>query len=51
MAEVNKYIYGVATKQNVRNGKVFPSRMVRDKRFKLIKNFNSKEVVNSNLGA
>lgn len=49
--EINNYIYGVATKQNVRNGKVFPSRMVRGKRFKLIKNFNSKEVVSSNFGA
>ena len=47
---VNKYIYGVATKQNVRNGKVFPSRMVRGERFKLIKNFNAKEVVDANLG-
>ena len=49
-SKVNKYIYGVATKQNVRNGKVFPSRMVRGERFKLIKNFNAKEVVDANLG-
>jgi uncharacterized sulfatase len=49
-SKVNEYIYGVATKQNVRNGKVFPSRMVRGESFKLIKNFNSKEVVDTNLG-
>lgn len=49
-SKVNRYIYGVATKQNVRNGKVFPSRMVRGERFKLIKNFNAKEVVDANLG-
>ncbi|MDG1398878.1 MAG: sulfatase [Polaribacter sp.] len=48
--EVHKYIFGVATKQNIRNAKVFPSRMVKNNRFKLIKNFNAKEVLASNLG-
>lgn len=48
--EMHKYIYGVATKQNIRQCKVFPSRMVRGKRFKLIRNYNSLEVMQSNLG-
>ena len=48
--QINEYIYGVATRQNIRECKIFPSRMVRDSRFKLIRNFNSIEVVNSNLG-
>ena len=48
--EINEYIYGVATRQNIRECKIFPSRMVRGSRFKLIRNFNSVEVVNSNLG-
>ena len=48
--QINEYIYGVATRQNIRECKIFPSRMVRGKRFKLIRNFNSIEVVNSNLG-
>ena len=48
--QINDYIFGVATKQNIRECKIFPSRMVRGKRFKLIRNFNSIEVVDSNLG-
>ena len=48
--QINEYIYGVATRQNIRECKIFPSRMVRGSRFKLIRNFNSVEVVNSNLG-
>ena len=48
--QINEYIYGVATRQNIRECKIFPSRMVRGSRFKLIRNFNSIEVVNSNLG-
>ena len=48
--EINEYVFGVATKQNIRECKIFPSRMARDKRYKLIRNFNSIEVVDSNLG-
>ncbi len=48
--QINEYVFGVATKQNIRECKIFPSRMVRGKRFKLIRNFNSIEVVDSNLG-
>jgi len=50
-SEINEYIYGVATKQNIQACKVFPSRMVRGKRFKLIRNYNSLEVLASNLGS
>jgi uncharacterized sulfatase len=47
---IHDYIYGVATKQNIRACTVFPSRMVRGERFKLIKNYNALEVMESNLG-
>ena len=48
--KIHNYIYGVATKQNVRNGKVFPTRMVKTNEFKFIRNYNSKEILSSNLG-
>ena len=48
--KLHDYIYGVATRQNIRECKVFPSRMVRGQRYKLIKNFNSIEIVDQNLG-
>ena len=35
--QINEYIYGVATRQNIRECKIFPSRMVRGSRFKLIR--------------
>ena len=47
--EINKYVYGVRTNQNILNSEVFPSRMIRDKRYKYIRNFNSIEVVEQNL--
>jgi uncharacterized sulfatase len=47
--EINKYVYGVRTNQNILNSEVFPSRMIRDKRYKYIRNFNSMEVVEQNL--
>ena len=46
---INNYIFGMSTKQNVRNPMVFPSRSVRDNQFKLIINFNSIEVYKNNL--
>ncbi|MRI02413.1 sulfatase-like hydrolase/transferase [Kriegella sp. EG-1] len=49
-AEIHKYVYGVRTNQNILNAEVFPSRMVRDKRYKYIRNFNSIEVLDENLG-
>ena len=48
--EVNDYIYGVSTRQNVRYGKVFPSRMISDGNFKLILNFNSLDRYKNYLG-
>ncbi len=48
--KINEYVFGVSTRQNIRQCKIFPSRMVRGERYKLIRNFNSVEVVNSNLG-
>ena len=47
--EINKYIFGISTRQNVRNPKVFPSRSVRDNRYKFILNFNSIDVYKNNL--
>ena len=34
---------------NILNSEIFPSRMIRDKRYKYIRNFNSLEVVEQNL--
>lgn len=48
--EIHTYVYGVRTNQNILNSEVFPSRMIRDKRYKYIRNFNSIEVVEQNLG-
>jgi uncharacterized sulfatase len=48
--EVHDYIYGIATKQNIQKCKIFPSRMVRDQKFKFIRNYNALEVYKSNLG-
>ena len=48
--EIHDYIYGVSTMQNIQKCKVFPSRMVREKQYKYIKNFNSLEVFKDNMG-
>ena len=48
--KIHDYVFGVSTRQNIRECKIFPSRMIRGDRYKLIRNFNSVEVVNSNLG-
>ncbi|SHJ22673.1 sulfatase family protein [Pseudozobellia thermophila] len=47
--EINEYVYGVRTNQNILNSEIFPSRMIRDKRYKYIRNFNALEVVERNL--
>ena len=47
--QINEYVYGVRTNQNILNSEIFPSRMIRDKRYKYIRNFNSLEVVEQNL--
>ena len=46
--EINKYVYGLSTRQNVRDAKVFPSRSILDNRYKYILNFNSLEVYKNN---
>ena len=48
--EINQYVYGVRTNQNILQSEIFPSRMIRDKRYKYIRNFNSIEVLDKNLG-
>ncbi|WP_448248497.1 sulfatase family protein [Thalassotalea agariperforans] len=46
---IHQYVYGVRTSQNIINARVFPSRMIRDKRYKYIRNFNALEVLDQNL--
>ncbi len=48
--EIHEYVYGVQTDQNIQQTSVFPSRMVRSKKYKYIRNFNSMEVVEKNMG-
>lgn len=50
--ELHDYLFGIATNQNIRKARVFPSRMVVSTKnnFKLICNFNSMEVYGRNLG-
>ena len=48
--EINDFIFGVSTRQNVRYGKVFPSRMISDGKFKLILNYNSIDQYKKYLG-
>jgi len=48
--EIHEYVYGVQTNQNIQRDAVFPSRMVRGKKYKYIRNFNSIEVVENNYG-
>ena len=47
---IHDYVYGVGTNQNIINAHVFPSRMIRDKQYKYIRNFNALEVLDKNLG-
>ena len=46
---VHSYIYSIATRQNIQDCKVFPTRAVRNKRYKFIRNYNSIEVLDKNL--
>ena len=47
---IHDYVYGVRTNQNIINAHVFPSRMIRDKQYKYIRNFNALEVLDKNAG-
>ena len=46
---IHEYIYGVRTNQNILRSEIFPSRMIRDKQYKYIRNFNALEVLDKNL--
>ncbi|WP_440877042.1 sulfatase family protein [Thalassotalea sp. PLHSN55] len=46
---IHQYVYGVRTNQNIINAHIFPSRMIRDTRYKYIRNFNALEVLDKNL--
>lgn len=48
--EIHNYVYGVQSNQNIQQDAVFPARMVRSKKYKYIRNFNSIEVVEHNYG-
>jgi uncharacterized sulfatase len=48
---IHQYVYSLATKQNIQQCKVFPTRAVRNSRYKLIRNYNSVDVVASNYGS
>ncbi|MFC1765986.1 sulfatase [Planctomycetota bacterium] len=39
------YVYGVMTNQGIINAHVFPGRMIRSQRYKYIRNYNAREVV------
>ncbi|WP_089382998.1 sulfatase family protein [Lutibacter agarilyticus] len=47
---IHEYVYGVQSNQNILSASVFPSRMIRSKKYKYIRNFNSIEVVEKNYG-
>lgn len=46
---VHEFVYGVRHDQNIIACSVFPSRMIRDKKYKYIVNYNSVEVLDKNL--
>lgn len=46
--QINDYVYGVQSNQNIQQAAVFPSRTVRSMKYKYIRNFNSIEVVENN---
>ena len=47
--KIRDYVYGIATRQNIQSCYVFPSRSVRNQRYKYVRNFNSLEVVEQNM--
>ena len=50
-SKIRDYVYGISTRQNIQSCYVFPSRSVRNSRYKYIRNYNALEVMNQNLGA
>ncbi len=51
LKEVNDYVYGVETHQNLLNPSIYPSRMVMNKDYKYIRNFNAYSIYKENLGS
>ena len=49
--KIRDYVYGIATRQNIQSCYVFPSRSVRNSRYKYVRNFNSMEVVEQNMSS
>lgn len=47
---IRDYVYAISTRQNIQKCQIFPSRSVRGTRYKYIRNFNAKAVVDQNLG-
>ena len=45
-----KYIYGISTQQNIMRAKIFPSRSIRNLKYKYIINYNSVDVYHKNFG-
>ena len=45
-----KYIYGISTQQNIMRAKIFPSRSIRNLKYKYIINYNSVDVYQKNFG-
>lgn len=48
---VRDYVYAISTRQNIQSCYVFPSRSIRDNRYKYIRNYNALEVMDQNLGS
>lgn len=46
--EIHDYVYGVQTNQGILAAAIFPSRMIRNTKYKYIRNFNSVEVMEQN---
>lgn len=46
--EIHDYVYGVQTNQGILSAAIFPARMIRNKKYKYIRNLNSVEVMEQN---
>ena len=45
-----KFIYGISSRQNIMRAKIFPSRSIRNHKYKYIVNYNSIEIYEKNFG-
>lgn len=48
-AKIHEYVYGVQTNQGILAASVFPARMIRNSKYKYIRNFNAFEVSSQNM--